>query len=285
MKSVTGRDVRRELLPGQSPALLRELHLLTRTGDLNADARRKLKQINHFFGLLQPALDAIGRDGHAPLAIDAGAGNAYLGFVLHELWLGPLGRGDLWSVEARPELAAQGEARQARLGVQRMRFVTRQVADLWPAPGTTTVEGRRVDAVVALHACDTATDDALVLGIRAEAAVIAVVPCCQAEVARQLSGADAALAGIGTLWRHGLHRREFGAHLTNVLRALVLESHGYEVTVTELVGWEHSAKNELILGRKTQRGNPMARRQLDGLLATLPPLRLRLLTALRPADH
>ena len=285
MKAVAARHVRRELLPGQSAALLQELHLLTRTGDLNADARRKLKQINHFFGLLQPALDALGRDGHVPLAIDAGAGNAYLGFVLYELWLGPLGRGELWSVEARPELVAQSEARGARLGSERMRFLPRRVADLWPAPGTLEVEGRRVDAVVALHACDTATDDALVLGIRAEAAVIAVVPCCQAEVARQLSGADALRAGVGSLWRHGLHRREFAAHLTNVLRALTLEAHGYEVAVTELVGWEHSAKNELILGRKTQRGNALARRQLDGLRAVLPPLDMGLLRALDAKDH
>jgi hypothetical protein len=125
----------------------------------------------------------------------------------------------------------------------------------------------RVHLVTALHACDTATDDALVLAARHGADHVAVVPCCQAEVARQLAdrpGADAALA---ELHRHPWHRRELGSHLTNVIRALALEALGYEVTVTELAGWEHSLKNELILGRKARRESRPARERLEALLA------------------
>ena len=94
--------------------------------------------------------------------------------------------------------------------------------------------------------------------------------------------------GVGALWRHPIHRREFGANLTNVIRALVLESHGYQVTVTELIGWEHSLKNELILARKIQRGSGLARRQLNALLASLPPLAMHLLAEAgppQPADE
>ena len=106
----------------------------------------------------------------------------------------------------------------------------------------------------ALHACDTATDDALVLAIRRKADHIAVVPCCQAEVAAQLRERKEPLPGAWPLlWAHPIHAREFGAHLTNVIRTLVLQSFGYQVTVTELVGWEHSMKNELILARKVHR--------------------------------
>lgn len=264
---VPARHVRRELLPAQSPALLQELHLLTRTGDLNADARRKLKQINHLCTLLAPLLESAFASP-SPVVVDAGAGNAYLGFVLYELWFRE--RGELVSVEVRPDLVQRGRERAERLGFARMQFAQQAVEDFQPP---------QVDVVVALHACDTATDDALALAIRRGAPSVAVVPCCQAELARQLSGATAVRTPTGPLWRHPIHRREFGAQLTNVIRALVLEAHGYEVTVTELVGWEHSLKNELILGRKRQQRNPLAAEQLRRLLAEVPPVQQALLAA------
>jgi len=120
--------------------------------------------------------------------------------------------------------------------------------------------------LTALHACDTATDEALVLAIAHAADHVAVVPCCQAEVARQLEAAKPSDPVDAALFEHPLHRREFGSHLTNVIRALVLEAHGYKVTVTELVGWEHSAKNELILGKRAQRYDKRARATLRSLL-------------------
>jgi hypothetical protein len=257
-RQAKGDAVRRELLPGESPALLRELHLLTRGGDLNADALRKLKQVNHLVGLLAPAVeDVLSRFG-APVMVDAGAGKSYLGFILHELFLKPAGKGTILSVEARPELARAAEERAARLGCARMRF---QAADLLEADLPA-----RIHLVTALHACDTATDDALFLAVRGGADHVAVVPCCQAEVARQLerAGGDGPLAA---LHEHPWHRREFGSHLTNVARALALEAQGYRVTVTELTGWEHSLKNELILGRKVRGRSAAAQDRLDALLA------------------
>jgi hypothetical protein len=71
------------------------------------------------------------------------------------------------------------------------------------------------------------------------------------------------------LWRHPIQRREFGAHVTNVIRGLVLEAHGYKVRVTELTGLEHSMKNELILAERHQRSNAQARRELDRLIDQL----------------
>ena len=180
-------------------------------------------------------------------------------------------RGALISVERRADLVERGRERARQLGFERMQFAQAAVAEFEPPA--------KVDLVVALHACDTATDDALALAIRGQVPAVAVVPCCQAELARQLSGATAVRMAAGPLWRHGLHRREFGAQLTNVIRALVLEAHGYEVTVTELVGWEHSLKNELLMARKRQQRNPLAARQLRGLLDALPPLTPALLTA------
>jgi hypothetical protein len=107
-----------------------------------------------------------------------------------------------------------------------------------------------IDMVTALHACDTATDDAINFALRKRAKYMVLVPCCQAEVASVLNkhkGEALAKDALVEIWRHPLHTREFGSHITNVLRCLQLEAHGYQVRVTELVGWEHSMKNELII--------------------------------------
>jgi SAM-dependent methyltransferase len=270
-----------ELLPGQSEALLRELHLVSRDGKLHADSLRKLKQVNHFAGLLRPALDDVLARFPKPLLLDAGAGNAYLGFILYELFLRE-GQAELFCVETRAELVERARERAARLGFSRIRFVARALEEAALAPAATgesvlpdaaaVPEGglpERLHLVTALHACDTATDDALILAVRRKADHVALVPCCQAEVAAQLkaSRADAPEGPMALLWAHPLHRREFAAHLTNVLRALLLESCGYAVTVTELTGWEHSLKNELILGRRVHKEHRGARARLRELLA------------------
>ncbi|HWV36863.1 MAG TPA: SAM-dependent methyltransferase [Vulgatibacter sp.] len=257
-RQAKGAAVHRELLPGESKRLLQELHLLTREGNLNADSLRKLKQVNHLVRLLEPALDdVLGRFGE-PVILDCGAGKGYLGFILHELFLSSAEKGRIVSVEAREELVRVARERAARLGFSRIEFLHASLAQA-PVP-------ERLHLVTALHACDTATDDALHLAITHNADHVAVVPCCQAEVAAQLRRAKAPASPMASLHEHAWHRREFGSHLTNVLRALTLEAHGYKVTVTELTGWEHSLKNELILGRKVRGRSDEARANLDALL-------------------
>jgi hypothetical protein len=271
-RQVKGEEaVRRELLPGESVELLKALHVLTRDGNLNADSLRKLKQVNHLAQLLAPAVDdVLGRFGDPAIA-DLGAGKSYLGFVLYELFLKDAGKGTLHAVESRPELVAKATGIAAKLGYGRMRFVGAAI-DAAELP-------ERLHLVTALHACDTATDDALFLAIRRNADHVAVVPCCQAEVARQLGEAKGASPVVTPLYEHAWHRREFGSHLTNVIRALVLEAEGYRVTVTELTGWEHSLKNELILGKKVRGSSGEARERLDALLAATG-VRPRLVRAL-----
>ena len=249
-------------MPDQSPALLRELHLLTREGNLNADALRKLKQVNHLMGLMRPAIEDVQARHPNAVMVDAGSGNAYLGFVLYELFLKDAASGTLLSIEGRPDLTERAKGRAERLGFTRMQFQTAHI--------DTAQYPERIHLLMALHACDTATDDALVAAIRHGADHVAVVPCCQAEVAAQLKEKRPVVAGSGSmslLYAHAWHRREFGSHLTNVIRALTLEAFGYQVTVTELTGWEHSLKNELILGRRVHKENRRARVQLERLLA------------------
>jgi hypothetical protein len=138
-----------------------------------------------------------------------------------------------------------------------------------------------IDVVTALHACDTATDDAIAFGLRKQARFMVLVPCCQAEIAsclRQNKALALSRTPLAELWRHPVHTRELGSQLTNVLRCLYLEACGYQVTVTELVGWEHSLKNELILARRTDRPKRSAAERLRAVLAefglaTLEPIR------------
>ena len=254
-----------ELRPGQSIELLKELHILTREGRLNQDSRRKLKQVYHLFQFIEPLLQELSQDGHAPTLADHGAGKSYLGFILYDLYFKALGRGHIYGIEWRADLVERSRALAARLGFGRMSFLNLSVAesaDVAELP-------ERIDLVTALHACDTATDDAIAFGLQKQARAMVIEPCCQAEVAaflRQGKALQLARTPLAELWRHPIHTREIGSHLTNVLRCLYLEASGYQVTVTELVGWEHSMKNELIIARHTGQKKRSAAQRLRELL-------------------
>ena len=238
-----------ELWPGQSVALLKALHILTRDGAMNADSRRKLKQVLHLAQLIKPALDGAFAQKDQPVLADLGAGKSYLGFVLYDLFFAKQGKGLVYGVEARSDLIATSRRIAAESGFERMHFVEGAIA-------TAQLPGGHADVVTALHACDTATDEAILFALRHDAKFVALVPCCQAEIAAALDGAQGPMR---QLWRHPIQRREFGAHLTNVLRGLFLEAHGYKVRVTELTGLEHSLKNEFIFAERHQRSNAQAR--------------------------
>ena len=254
--------------PGQSVELLKELHILTRDGAMNQDSRRKLKQVNHLAQFIEPLL-AAARADHADLRlVDHGAGKSYLGFILYDLFLkAQPGGAHVYGIETRADLVERSRDLAQRLGFAGMSFLNLTVeqsigSDLLPA---------QVDIVTALHACDTATDDAIAFALARRAAAVVLVPCCQAEVAAVLRRNKARMQteALAPLWRHPLHTREFGSQLTNVLRCLQLEAHGYQVSVTELVGWEHSLKNELIIARQTGQANRRAAAQLQGMLSSL----------------
>ncbi len=149
-----------------------------------------------------------------------------------------------------------------------MSFLTLSVAEAT----SSSLLPAKVDVVTALHACDTATDDAIHFALQKEVQCIVLVPCCQAEVASVLKKNKGKRLGgdvLTEIWRHPLHTREFGSHITNVLRCLQLEAHGYQVSVTELVGWEHSMKNELILAKFQDLPRRRPSQRLEDLLHLL----------------
>lgn len=257
-----------EIRPNQSLDLLKALHILTRDGKLNQDSRRKLKQVYHLVNFIEPLFNEVLASNPNPVLVDHGAGKSYLGFILYDLLLKQLNNGVVIGIETRADLVTRSKELAAELGFTRMQFEHLTVEESISSNAIPA----QVDIVTALHACNTATDDAIQFGLKKHAKYMVLVPCCQAEVAEALrrhKNESFAKTALSEIWRHPIHTREFGSQITNVLRCLQLESAGYSLTVTELVGWEHSMKNELIIAKYTGQPRKNAQARLSEILREL----------------
>ena len=262
-----------DIRPNQSIELLKELHIVTRDGKLNQDSKRKLKQIYHLYHFIEPLLNEVSSLGEFSL-VDHGAGKSYLGFILYDLFLKDIGKGHIYGVDTREDLVAKSIALAKKLTFKRMNFLNLSVSesissDLIP---------NQIDIVTALHACDTATDDAIKFGLSKKAKHFVLIPCCQAEVAanfRKNKNESFSKTPLSELWRHPLHTRELASTITNSLRCLLLESKGYQVTVTEFTGLEHSMKNELIIAKYTGNVKKNAIERIEFILNQLNLLELK----------
>lgn len=268
-----------EIKPNQSIELLKALHILTRDGKLNQDSRRKLKQVYHLVNFIEPLFNDVLAHNANPVLVDHGAGKSYLGFILYDLLLKQLAAGEVIGIETRAELVAKSKQLAQQLNFERMRFEHLTVEE---STSSNTIPDK-VDIVTALHACNTATDDAIQFALKKQAKYMVLVPCCQAEVAevlRQHKNESFGKTSLSEIWRHPIHTREFGSQITNVLRCLQLEAAGYNVTVTELVGWEHSMKNELIIAKHTGQPRKNAAERIATILKelNLEAMRSRFLT-------
>jgi hypothetical protein len=272
-----------ELWAGGSIPLLKSLGILTQDGKINADSRRKLKQIYHLTQLIEPLIESIPKERNIRW-VDVGAGKSYLGFILVDLILKNSSGAKLWSIERDQKMVERAQELAKTSGFEQMIFSAHTIEDA-PDPDSS---WNSVSIVSALHACDTATDDAILFALQKNAQAIVLVPCCQAELARSLK--DCASSDIGALYSAPLHAREFGTLLTNVIRVLFLKSKGYAVRVTELNGWEHSLKSEILIAeKKGDSHSPLATQakdELHSLLLKFPNLKMKLLsTKEESADH
>lgn len=263
-----------DIRPEQSIELLKELHILTRDGKLNQDSRRKLKQIYHLYNFIEPLLEDVFKQTTTPCLVDHGAGKSYLGFILYDLFFKQKDMGEIFGIEFRADLVKKTTDFASKLKFYRMKFLNLSVQESTESnllPNT-------VDIVTALHACDTATDDAIKFAINKKAKYVVLIPCCQAEVAsvlRKNKNESFKKTALSELWRHPIHTREIGSSITNTLRCLLLESHGYQLTVTEFVGFEHSMKNELIIGKLTEQKRGNALERSESILSELNLLELK----------
>ncbi len=257
-----------DILPSQSEELLKALHILTRDGKLNQDSRRKLKQVNHLFQFIKPLLEELQQSKPAFIIVDHGAGKSYLGFMLVDLYLkANAPHASLIGIERRQDLVDKAQELAKKTEFSQMRFLALSAKEAITSGDLP----ERIEMVTALHACDTATDDAIAFGLAKRADHIVVVPCCQAEVAAALRQNKRPYDDdpLSELWRRPIHTREFGSHLTNTLRCLQLEAFGYQVTVTELVGWEHAMKNELIIAKRKGKPQRKPAEKLQQMLARI----------------
>lgn len=284
-KVMGGKD--RALRPDASAPLLRVIGIMNADGSISADNAKKYKQVNHFVELCRPVWERLvaGRavTEAAPLRVlDLGCGNGYLDFVLTEALRLAEVPVRLHGVDRRADVIAQCRARAEALGQAGSSFQEASIAEVDPVRAL----GGVPDLVVALHACDTATDDALALAVRAGASSILAAPCCQHELAEQLERVEAGVAAapVPALLRHSILRRDYAAGLTDALRVELLEACGYHVDAIEFVGSQHTPKNLLLRAHRRHPGTPVdpARWRLDRVRERCEPLgvRPRLLAAL-----
>lgn len=222
---------------------LHALGITGKDGAVRSDAQDKFRQINKMVEIFAPLIQAI--KAEKPRVLDMGAGKGYLDFALAD-HLG--GRVELVGVELRPGLVEDGNRLASQSGFGDLRFVPGSILD-YDASGA--------DAVIALHACDTATDDAIFQGIKAGAELIAVAPCCHKQIRRQIEAGKPA-DDLDFLLRHGTFLEKQAEMVTDGLRALLLEASGYRTKVFEFVSDAHTPKNNLIVAQKGSAGSRQA---------------------------
>jgi SAM-dependent methyltransferase len=271
-----GKDL--PILPSTAPTLLRALGLLHRDASMPPAQVRKFLQLNHMLRLLRPPLrELMARHEHLHI-VDAGCGLSYLTLSLAWCFRNVFGhRATLVGIDRDEARVAACRATTAQVALESsLSFQSGSIEQFEPA-GV-------VHAVLSLHACDTATDSAIALGVRHGAELIAVAPCCQAELAR--AWADLAKSRSGALhplWSTPHLRREAAATVTDTMRTLLLRAAGYETRVVEFVPSRHTPKNTLI--RAMQRGEPDqdAARQYEELREATGGAGISLAGAILPA--
>jgi SAM-dependent methyltransferase len=263
--------------PGDAAMLLRALGLLNADASLPPAQVRKYFQINHMVGMLGPAFAELRTRHERIRLLDAGCGRSYLTLLLawcgEHVWRHPI---EVLGVDRNADVIAECRRRTEIAGLAHVaRF---EVGDIAAVAGITT---EAIHGVIALHACDSATCDAIALGVERGAELVAVAPCCQAELARGWEAlADASVSGeLAPIWRTPHLRRETAAHVTDAMRMLLLRAAGYDVAAIEFIGAEHTKKNTLI--RAMRRGAARddidaARREYETLVRATGGVGLRL---------
>ncbi|ODT67614.1 MAG: hypothetical protein ABS75_23410 [Pelagibacterium sp. SCN 63-23] len=239
------RTKNRPLAETQKP-WLHALGITRKDGAVRNNAQDKFRQINKMVEIFAPLIQ--GLKAESPRIVDMGAGKGYLDFALYDYLSSKGESAEIIGVELRPQLVSDGNATAQASGFEGLRFEAGSILDY---------DTSGADAVIALHACDTATDDAIYQGIRAGAELIAVAPCCHKQIRRQME-AGAPDQTLDFLLRHGTFMEKQAEMVTDGLRALILEAHGYRTKVFEFVSDAHTPKNNLIVAQKGGAGSRQA---------------------------
>jgi hypothetical protein len=217
-----------------------QLGLTDRSGKILPSMQHKWKQINQYIDILQHHLEPLLAQGHMRV-VDMGAGKGYLTFALYEFLLKTKGfKPEITGVEQRPDLVKQTNEIAQKAGLGGLKFIQGAIND-YIMPET--------DVLIALHACDTATDDAIAAGIKASASLIVCAPCCHKQIRKEIS----ASAETQPILKFGILMERQAEIITDTLRALIMEKYGYRSQIQEFIEAGHTPKNLLLTGIKTNK--------------------------------
>lgn len=233
-----------------------QLGLTTREGKITADMQHKFKQIYKYAEIVESLIKPMKFDGTVHIA-DMGAGKGYLTFALYELLTQKLNMDvDIKGVEIRPDLVLKINEIIKSSGLKGLEFVESSIEAYHP---------EKLDVLIALHACNTATDDAIASGIKADAELIVCAPCCHKQIRQEMEHSGR----YDAITRYGIFLERQAVMITDTIRALVLEYFGYKTQVMEFIEMEHTPKNVLLVGRKTSKNakDPKILQQIADLKA------------------
>lgn len=257
MAVATAHNREKQRFVEQSRAYLQALGITDANGQVVPSMSKKWKQINKFVEILAKAIRETGLQERQEVHVaDFGSGKAYLTFAVHD-FLQQLGmRAQVTGVELRPALVDLCNETATKLALNGLRFEQGDVQHF---------QARGVNVMIALHACDTATDYAIHMGIRTGAEIIMCSPCCHKQIRPQLQSP----AVLSPLLQHGIHLGQEAEMLTDGIRALLLEAEGYDTQVFEFISLEHTSKNKMILAQKRRKvkDNSAVLKQVEALKA------------------
>lgn len=241
---------------GSADALLKEINIMTKDGKIKNDKIRKYNQIDHYVELLDGIFDKISIKGTLTI-LDCGCGKSYLSFVLN-YYLTEVKKikCQFIGLDYSEGVIESSKKMAQNLGYRNMEFHAIDIKDYVP--------NKKINIVLSLHACDTATDMALALGIRVNSDVIIAVPCCHRELLNQYS-----YEPFKSVTKHGVLKARLADILTDSMRATMLESKGYEVSVVEYISPLETPKNLMIRAIKTKEENPKALDEYMELMKSL----------------
>ena len=231
-----------------------QLGLTTREGKVTADMQHKFKQIYKYAEIVESLVKPMKFDGTVHIA-DMGAGKGYLTFALHELLTQRLNFDvDIKGVEIRPDLVLKINEIIKSSGLKGLEFVESSIEAYHP---------EKLDVLIALHACNTATDDAIASGIKAGAELIVCAPCCHKQIRQEMERSGK----VDAITRYGIFLERQAMMITDTIRALILEYYGYKTQVMEFIEMEHTPKNVLLVGRRTSKNakDPKIAQQIKNL--------------------
>ncbi len=225
--------IKRRLIETENNVYLRDLGVLTADWKVKTDMQDKFRQINHYVEIVDEVLKSAGLPDGFTVA-DMGSGKGYLTFALYD-HLKKTGKQpfNMIGVELRPALTEACNQTAAKAGFETLRFETGSIVD---------AKLPKVNVLIALHACDTATDEAIYRGIKAGAEVIMVAPCCHKQIRKQMNPSNP----LKEITRFGILEERQAEMLTDAIRALLLEAYGYKTRVFEFISTEHTPKNVMI---------------------------------------